>query len=103
MAEVRICRVNVQINRDPNSGMYYLHLEYGREEEIPISLGSEVEPEMVDDVISGFIEEKRIRCKRSEIKIGISQLIKRLCKEMGTEDKKTLDLKLLKWSRTQRK
>lgn len=100
---MRICRVNVQITRDPNSGMYYIHLEYKKEEELPTSLGYEVEPEMVDDIISGFTEKKRIKCKRSLIKIGISQLIQRLCKEMGTEDQKTLDLKLVKWSRTHRK
>jgi hypothetical protein len=103
MAQMRICGVDVQINRDPNSGIYYLHLKYENEEELPGSLGNEVEPTMIDDIISDFIEKKRIKCKRRWVKIGISELIKRLCKEMGTEDQKSLDLKLVKWKRTRRK
>jgi hypothetical protein len=103
MAQMRICRVDVQINRDANSGMYYLHIKYENKEELPVSLRNEVEPEMVHDIISDFIKKKRIKCTRSLIKIGISQLINRLCGEMGTEDKKSLDLKLVKWSRTRRR
>ena len=100
MAQVRICGVNVRIDRDPNSEAYYIYLEYRNEQDLPISLGREIEPEMVNDIITGFIETNKIRCKHSFIRSGICQLLQRLFKEIGTEDQKTLDLKFFKWART---
>jgi len=100
MAQVRICGVNVRIDRDPSSGVYYIYLEYENEEELPISLGKEIEPQMVYDMIAGFIQTKKIKCKHSFVKTGISQILQRLFREMGTEDQKTLDLKFFKWART---
>jgi len=100
MAQVRVCGVKIQIDRDPNSGIYYLNLQYRNEEELPIHLGDEIEPKMIHDFLIGFLVKKKIRCRPKYVKNGISQILRRLFKEMGTEDQKTLDLKFFKWSRT---
>jgi hypothetical protein len=39
MAQVRICGVNIRIECDPNAELYYMHIEYRKEKELPINLG----------------------------------------------------------------
>jgi len=78
MAQIRICRVNIQIDRDPNSGIYYLHLLYKNEEELPIQLGDEIEPKMIHDILIGFLVKKKIKCGPKLVKNGISQILQRL-------------------------
>jgi len=103
MAQARICGVNIRIERDPNAGLYYMHIEYRKEKELPINLGKSIQPEAVYGIVVDFLEERKIKCKSKYIKYGIANLLQNIFKEMGITDEKLLDFKLFKWTRTRHK
>lgn len=91
------------IDRDHNSGIYYLSLEYKKEKELPIELGEVIEPENVLQIVEDYLVENQISYSPNKIKNRIAILLRQVIRESGVEDVKTLDAKILKWQRKKRK
>jgi hypothetical protein len=103
LTEIILYGVKVCIDRDPNTNVYYLSFEYKGDKEPPLPLGEILQPDDILDRVEGYLIEKHIQHSPNYVKRMIAQLLRNAIRESGVEDWKTIDAKIVKWIRKQRK